>query len=403
MGEDPLDDVDPRPLGARLRVAREARGLTQQQAASHLGVARTTMVALEKGERRLKPEELVALAGLYQEPVSTLLQRGEPAEDLVAQLRGALPPGARRGEELDAALEELRGLCEDYVRLEALCQAPLGRRLPAPYEVRGLDPELAAEDVAAAERNRLGLGEGPLLNLRETLEAEVGLRVFQLDLPPGVAGMLASTEELGACLAVSLRQPPELRRDALGQELGQLLTAPSRADVLLAGAYDRKPAKRRFAEAFARAFLMPAPGLRHRFLELGRERPRGIPQGELCRLARYYAVSIEAMTRRLEELRLLPGDTWERLGREAASVGEPPSLFGLPSPAADDELLPARYVALAVEAWQRGELSEGQLARFLRTDRLGARARIASLAPGGAGEPGTALDLSAPLPGSAAG
>jgi ribosome-binding protein aMBF1 (putative translation factor) len=39
----------------------------------------------------------------------------------------------------------------------------------------------------------------------------------------------------------------------------------------------------------------------------------------------------------------------------------------------EEEILSSHYVILAVKAWQRGELSEGQLARKLRTDRLGAR------------------------------
>jgi hypothetical protein len=37
------------------------------------------------------------------------------------------------------------------------------------------------------------------------------------------------------------------------------------------------------------------------------------------------------------------------------------------------DLLPQRYVALAMEAYRKGDLSEGQLARFLRTDRVSAR------------------------------
>jgi hypothetical protein len=35
--------------------------------------------------------------------------------------------------------------------------------------------------------------------------------------------------------------------------------------------------------------------------------------------------------------------------------------------------LPLRYLALAVAAWGSGEVSEGQAARLLRTDRVTAR------------------------------
>ncbi len=80
MSVNPLQGVDPQALGAGLRETREARGWTQQQVADRLGMARTTLVAIEKGQRRLKPEELTELAEIYGVKVSALLQRGAPAE-----------------------------------------------------------------------------------------------------------------------------------------------------------------------------------------------------------------------------------------------------------------------------------------------------------------------------------
>ena len=53
--------------------------------------------------------------------------------------------------------------------------------------------------------------------------------------------------------------------------------------------------------------------------------------------------------------------------RRLPDIGPNPSL---------QEKLPRRYVALAVEAFRRGELSEGQLSRFLRTDRVAARLQV---------------------------
>ena len=225
----------------------------------------------------------------------------------------------------------------------------------------------------------MGLGEGPLLNLREILESDVGLRVFQLELPSKVAGMFAFSEPLGGCMAVNLRHPAERRRASLAHEAGHFLSARYRSEVTLEDRYERRPSGERFAEAFARAFLMPAAGLRRRYLEVERERRQGVTFGDLCRLAHFYAVSVEAMTRRLEELRLIPMGTWDRLRLEGFRVREAQRLLGLAPLHSDDEPLPARYIALAIEAWQREQLSEGQLARFLRTDRLGARERIQRL------------------------
>lgn len=43
-----LDTTDPVQLGERLRLARSRAGLTQQDAAERLDLARTTLIALEK-------------------------------------------------------------------------------------------------------------------------------------------------------------------------------------------------------------------------------------------------------------------------------------------------------------------------------------------------------------------
>jgi len=405
MNENPLDAFDPRALGARLKEVREARGWTQQDVAKRLGFARTTMVAIEKGERRLKPRELVELAGLYGRQVSDLLQRGAPAEGFAVQLRGSITPSAPIEADFLPYIEEFQNLCEDYARLEAICEAPLSRRYPPEYDIRGGDPEVAAEDVAASERHRLALGDGPLLNLRETLEADVGLRVFQMDLPSKVAGMFAFTDDLGGCIAVNLRHPPERRRASLGHEYGHFLTSRYRSEITLEHRYERRPTGERFAEAFARAFLMPSSGLRRRFLDLERMRPKGVTHGDLCRLAHFYAVSVEAMTRRLEELRLIPTGTWDRLRLEGFRVREAQRLLGLEALTTDADAPPPRFVALAVEAWQRADLSEGQLAQILRTDRLGARERVQELgqASSNSGELQDSIDFTIPLLRSAAG
>lgn len=377
MPADPLDSIAPRELGVRLREARLARGWTQEQAAEALGVARTTMVAIEKGERRLKPDELIRLARLYGRKLSALLRRGEPVEDFAVQLRGTLPPGAPVDARLLPSIHELERLCDDYLELERLTGAPLARREPPVYPLEGIDPERLAEDVASAERNRLGLGDAPVLNLRAVLEGDVGLRIFYLDLPSQVAGMYAFTQEVGGALGINRNHPPERRRHSIGHEYGHYLTDRYRSEITLLGRYERRPPAERFSETFGRAFLMPAAGLQRRYNELARQRKlegRGGPTaGDLCHLAHFYLVSFEAMTRRLEELALIPAGTWQRLQQQGFRVKEARRLLGLQEHPVEDDLLPARYRYLAVEAWHRGEISEGQLASFLRVDRLSAR------------------------------
>jgi transcriptional regulator with XRE-family HTH domain len=67
-----------RVVGARLRDARLAMGLTQADVADALGLSRPTLAAVEKGTRKITGLELRRLARLYQRDVAWLL--GEESE-----------------------------------------------------------------------------------------------------------------------------------------------------------------------------------------------------------------------------------------------------------------------------------------------------------------------------------
>jgi len=72
----------------------------------------------------------------------------------------------------------------------------------------------------------------------------------------------------------------------------------------------RVSARERFADSFAKHFLMPASGLNRRFTEMHRSSKRGITLAHVCTLADLYQVSVQALVLRLEELRRLPSGTW---------------------------------------------------------------------------------------------
>lgn len=63
-------------FGLRIRNLRKRAGLTQEQVAAELNVARPTITAIEKGERKVSAEELAILASLYECSVNDLYQEG---------------------------------------------------------------------------------------------------------------------------------------------------------------------------------------------------------------------------------------------------------------------------------------------------------------------------------------
>ncbi len=376
-----IQTINPRVLGRRLQEARKARGLTQQDAAASLAVARTTITALEKGDRKTRPDELIQLASLYGRRVSDLVGPIEPIADFTVQFRAA---AARVGphdvqEELRGVLQEFQDLCQNYLYLEQLNGVSPGTTNPPQYPTVGTSPEEAGQDVASFERNRLGLGDGPILHLRETLELDVGLRVFFIRLPSRIAGIFAYTDELGGCIAVNACHPAERRRWSLAHEYAHFLTSRYQSEISVLGSYRRVPTSERIADRFARCLLMPAPGLRRRFKEISRAGGGNISAADVCRVAHYYFVSVGAMMLRLEELGVLPKGTWELLRDRGFKVREAQENLGLPPHSSDDQLLPLRYKLLAARAYEAEKFTEGRLARFLRTDRVSARMTLQRL------------------------
>lgn len=69
--------------GRFLQEAREIVGLTSEKAAERVGLSRSQLVALERGERKIDPEELKALLTLYGQAMP-----GQPLDihDLLPQL-----------------------------------------------------------------------------------------------------------------------------------------------------------------------------------------------------------------------------------------------------------------------------------------------------------------------------
>lgn len=372
-----FDSLDPRIIGRRLADARKSRGVTQQDAAKHLGCSRPTLIAIEKGTRRAKPEEVVALAALYGRKVHELVRSGEPLADLQPHLRAVAKQIGANGTDIDKAISALQKFAEDYRRLEQILNVPLRLNYPEERTLASrADVVSMAEDAAVQERQRLGLGDQPVIHLRSFLEIEVGLRIIYEDLPSQIAGMFAYSDEFGGVVAVNRKHPAERRRATMLHEYGHLVTTDRYQPGIDYHVHPgRKPANERFAESFSMAFLMPATSVRRHFNQIVIDRG-DFQIADLCRLAHQFFVSVEAMTIRLESLGLIPKGIRDYLKESRFEVRRASELLSLKQHPVTTERFPDRYVFLAAQAYDRGELSEGELASLLRCDRVSAREAV---------------------------
>src|SRR5260370_41748486 len=125
------DKIDPRILGQRIAESRKARGKTQEAMAEFLGCSRPTYIAIEKGERQAKSDEIIKLAAFLGRKVHDLVRPTEPIVDLQPHLR-AVAERMKGGDEvaLNSAIDEFQRLAEDYRELERMMNAPLGFTYP---------------------------------------------------------------------------------------------------------------------------------------------------------------------------------------------------------------------------------------------------------------------------------
>lgn len=360
-------------LGQRLREARAAARLTQQVAAENLGLSRTTLVGIEKGDRNVSPNELVQLADLYGVSVNLLLNRRAASFDVAPLFRRSR--SIRRDEAVAAKTAKvLREAACLYIDLEDRLGKPLQFFYPPEVTILpNLDLSEQAEDLALDLRKRLGLGLGPIADVMGAVEIELGIRLFLLPLPSAVSGAFAYTPAIGACIVINSHHPKERQAWTFAHELAHFLTERSTLDITwFEESGDDTHYLERFADLFAGGLLLPAATIRRRFHEI-RELEGRVSARQLVYLARAFKVSIEALTRRLEQLRLVPGGTYDALQRRGLG-GVVREVLGEPGPEMEDiSRYLSRFALLAIEAHQRELLSESQLGEYLGIGRIEVR------------------------------
>lgn len=364
--------IDQTVLGERLRLARSNANLTQDAAATSLGVARTTLVAIERGQRRVRPEELVAFAALYGVTVGKLTAEDAIHVDLSAKFRRAEGKEASKGAQ--EALHLINRLATGAVELEQVLGQPLRTDYPPPIRIMPNQLVQQAEDAAVALRQRLGVGLGPISDISALFEIDMGVRLFYRPLPRDIAGLYAYDAAIGACILVNASHPRRRRVQTVAHEGGHFASDRSHADIL-----DEEPVvlsvEERFARRFGPAFLMPASTMRTRVEQISGTSGRFATR-ELVLLAHQFGVATEAMARRLEELDLLPQGTWESLAERGFSSKNEQAVLGEAQPDEKPPLIPARLAYLAATALEDGLLSEGQLCELLVVDRIELREAV---------------------------
>ena len=366
-------------LGRRLRIAREARGLSQQAVADALGLPRTAITQMEAGNRSVSTLELTKLAELYLRPVSHFLQEGARDED----------------EDVLVALERFLGRSS--------------RSGPPNYEARlprsSWEAVVQGEQTSVEERQRLGIGNAPIADVSELIASQ-GIWASGVGLPNEMSGVFLRHPSIGFAILVNSSHPRGRKRFSYAHEYAHALLDRNRNIAVSSTGNSSEMAERR-ANAFAAAFLMPRNGVYEALRSLDKGLPsrqeqtifdvasgghtdaefrsparsQRINYKDIAMLAHRFGVSYQAALYRLKSLRhsshaepqelLEQEDFGRQLLRELSMFGDVEELEAREYP---DRELRSEIAHLAIEAYRREEISRGRVLELGKT--LGMKADI---------------------------
>jgi Zn-dependent peptidase ImmA (M78 family)/DNA-binding XRE family transcriptional regulator len=370
----PIENVSPIEVGKRLQIAREAVKMKQGEVASAIDIARTTLIAIEQGQRRVKFGELQKLARLFGTTINALLRQEAVHVDLEPRFR-------RLSESTNSSTHEavqlLANLAKAEVELENLLGVKRVRNYPPERPILRGDVRAQAEHDAAELRQRVGLGNSPIPDFITLLELELGVRVYVRRFNGKISGLFAFDEQLGPCMLLNANHPRDRRRQTAAHEVGHFVSTRREPEVLYEGEVENSR-EERYANAFGRALLTPTRTVLQKFHEITAGSDR-LTRRHIIILAHFFGVSREAIARRLEELGLTKEGTWDWfLINGGITDDQTRQVLGdLAVPdlhkAEADRPTTLRLNLLAAEVFRQGLMSEGQIARLLHLDRVEVR------------------------------
>jgi len=383
--------IDQKELGRRLRRAREACGMRQEDVARYLDVSRSTVAQMELGNRAVSGIELSRLAYLFGKDLRTLVADEAPDEEDVLVALFRLHPELSTEEDVLVALRRCMALGSELTNLERLLGIDRDLTTVATYALARPQTTWEAiqqgERLATEERRRLGLGLTPLPDVAELLEAQ-GVRTAQLNLPDDISGLTLIEPEIGFFVVANREHHILRRRFSYAHEYCHVLVDRDQRGLVSRGR-DRDELVEVRANAFAASFLMPADAVRQFIHALGkghssrmeaevfdedepvRARARAAPGSQdiqlydVVQMAHHFGVSRTAACYRLKSVRLLTSAKLDALlEQERTGRGRDLSmLLGLPEPKhqARRNEFRHRFLGLALEAFRREEISRAKL------------------------------------------
>lgn len=382
--------ISPQELGRRLRAAREASRLTQDEVAVKLGLSRSAIAQLELGKRAVTSLELKHLADLYARDVADFLRDDfDEMDALVALFR--VHPDVAEDPELHEVLRRCAALGREETSLEKLLDLAERRVQPAEYRLDAPAGKWEAiqqgESLANLERRRLNLGYAPVWDVSETLEPQ-GVRCAEVSMAGEISGLFLASAEIGLFVIVNADHHPRRRAFSYAHEYCHLLADRSRRGNI-SRQENRDDLIEVRANAFAASFLLPSDAVRDFIRGIGKgdesraeasatfdgsgaviaqhrtpPRSQDVQLYDVVRLAHRFGVSFESAVYRLRNLRIVTQEEMENLLERKPDATALQNTLDLADPQERSDhrrLFRRQFVSLALEAYRRELITRRKL------------------------------------------
>ena len=397
-------------LGRRIRSARETCGLTQEQLGEFADLNRVAVGQIEAGSRSVSSLELDRIAHAVGRDIKSFFAESFVQRDALAAL---FRSDAELAEQADLlkALQDSLALGHELTNLERLLGIDRVQLLTASYELPAprsrWDAIQQGQKVAAEERQRLGLGAVPIGDLSDLLEAQ-GVRTGAVALPENISGLTLVDSTIGVFVVINAKHAAVRQRFSLAHEYGHVLLDRGRAGAI-SRAENRSDLLEVRANAFAADFLMPAEGVEQLVVAFGKGgasraqiavfdeaeavqvEQRAAPGSQdiqlydVALLAHHFGASRISALYRMKNLRLIDEREFQRLkAEEDSGAGQAIATFlsapEVPKEDTSREDFRRRFLALALEAYRREEITRSKLAELAAMVHLGRNELGAALA-----------------------
>jgi Zn-dependent peptidase ImmA (M78 family)/transcriptional regulator with XRE-family HTH domain len=398
-------------LGRRIRSAREGCGLTQEQLGDAVELARLAISQIESGNRSVSSIELDRIAYVVGRDIKSLLAEDFVEQDALATLFRRETQLAEHAELL-LALQESLALGREMSNLERLLGIDRAKLRAAIYELPPAQSRWEAiqqgQRVASDDRQRLGLGIGPIGDLAEVCESQ-GVRTGAVSLPDNISGLTVWDNKIGIFVVINRDHSVLRRRFSFAHEYAHVLIDRDRSGAI-SRAENRSELLEVRANAFAAEFMMPAEGVSQFVRALGKggasraqmavfdetdvvqveqRSPPGsqsIQLYDVTLLAHHFGVSRISALYRLKNLRVIDEREFQQLkSQEDTGAGKTVADFlsadGPVNERGSRDEFRRRFLGLALEANRRQEITQrkfSELAAMVGMQRQDVRRVLAS-------------------------